>query len=80
MDISSYNIVVQLMAEGQYLHGRLAWKVRNGYCGLFQEEEIEQGRPCMPSVSSCPDGTARSLSDKCEAYSQLLSKNDTVSK
>ncbi|CAH1396392.1 unnamed protein product [Nezara viridula] len=67
-----------LMAEGQYIPRRLSWKVRDGYCGIFQKEEIERGRPCIPSISSCPVGTEKSLSDKCAAYSQLLSINDTV--
>ncbi|XP_014272315.1 adhesion G protein-coupled receptor E5 [Halyomorpha halys] len=67
-----------LKAEGKYQYGRLLWKVRDGYCSIFQDDKIKAGRPCLPSIASCPDSADQALSAVCAAYSQLLSINNTV--
>ncbi|XP_014294582.3 G-protein coupled receptor Mth2, partial [Halyomorpha halys] len=76
----SKNVTLSMLRKyGVYQKGKLMWKVGSGFCAMYTHtKRFKSGRPCVPSISTCPPGTDPELAAKCAAYSLLISETNKV--
>ncbi|CAH1397221.1 unnamed protein product [Nezara viridula] len=75
----SHNITIKMLRKhGKYQKGKLIWKVGHGFCAFSQTEMLKHGRPCIPSISTCPLDSDPQVAAKCAAYSLLITESNKV--